>query len=322
VNRKLEGGIELGFINDRILFTLSYFRNVSSNQLINYTMPVQTGFSSILENWSAVVENKGFEFQLNTKNISSRYFTWTSSFNLSAPRNKLLKFPNITTSSYANTYVVGQPLSVYGGFKSLGVDPQTGVYQFADATGKATFSPVYPTDYIHNLGNAEVKFYGGLQNNLTYKNWDFSFFFEFRKQPGRSILSQFASPPFPIPGTMNNVPVVALDRWTKPGDQTIIQKLTTTQVGNAASNAYFNVLLNYNSSNFYTDASFIRLKNMALSYDFSSLLKRAAIDHFKLYIQGQNLLTITKYVGADPENQNLFVLPPLRTIVAGLDINF
>ncbi|MBO9573135.1 MAG: SusC/RagA family TonB-linked outer membrane protein, partial [Chitinophagaceae bacterium] len=127
--RKLQGGIDLGFWNDRILLSVTYAKNRSSNQLIQYILPLVTGFESITENFPAILENTSWEFMLNTVNLKSANLQWTSSVNLTIPQNKVVEFPNIEESSYAafgSGIIVGQPKGVLSLVTFKGLDPATG----------------------------------------------------------------------------------------------------------------------------------------------------------------------------------------------------
>ena len=218
---KLSVGLDLGFFKDRILFNSTWFRNRSSNQLLSYALPVITGNTGILENFPATVQNKGWEFTLNTKNISNKNFSWTTTLTLTIPQNKLIAFPNLSTSTYANSLIIGQPVSISQVFRYSGVDPSTGVYLFADSSGKPTSSPNYLTDRT-SLINTLPTFYGGFQNNFTYKGFHLDIFFQFVKQIKSSGLSFGSNQP---PGTFNtNQPVTMLKRWQQPGDMTTIQR--------------------------------------------------------------------------------------------------
>lgn len=108
VNKKLEFGLELGFLNNAILFNANYFKNKSDNQLINYTLPTQTGFSLVVRNFPAVVKNTGVEFELKTNNVARKDWSWNSSVNLSVINNKLVSFPGIENTSYAAFYTIAE----------------------------------------------------------------------------------------------------------------------------------------------------------------------------------------------------------------------
>ena len=308
--KKLDVALDLGFLQNGILLTVDWFNNKSSNQIINYSLPSQTGFNYVLMNFPGVVQNSGIEFSLNTKNIRGGKITWTTAFNITFEKNKLLKFPALETSSYADRYIIGKPLNAHIGPEYIGVDPVTGIYEYLDNNKNPTFNPSN-ADNVY-FGTTDPKFYGGLQNNFSYKNWQVGLLFEFRKQMGID----------PVFGTINiagmqaNQPVMVLDRWQKAGDHAMYEQYTQTFSPAAISSFYL-----INSSAKLTDASFCRLKNLSVSYTLpSAWLKSAKIEKCRFYIEGQNLFVITKYKGADPENQSLYQLPPLKRLVVGIQI--
>jgi TonB-linked SusC/RagA family outer membrane protein len=311
INHKLEGGLDLGFLNDRILFSVAYFRNRSGNQLISYKLPSQTGFPTITENFPAVIQNSGLEFTLYTKNIQSREFTWTTSLNLTIHRNKLASFPGLATSSYATSYVIGKSLSTIRVYQYLGVDENTGVFRFTDVKNDG----VLGEDDRFIIGNLEPKFYGGLQNSLSYKGWQFDLFIEFRKQLGQNYLSTVY---IMVPGTsFNNLPVALENRWRQPGDHAAFQQVTQ----DPGSDAYKAAGYFIGSSGVYGDASFIRFRNVSLSWNVpGAIVKRAHVQGCRVYMHLQNLLTITNYKGGDPESRDIYSLPPLRTFTAGIQL--
>lgn len=115
---------ELGFFKDRIFTTMEWYQNKSSNQLVGIPLPGTTGFSSMQANLDAVVQNRGFEFTLRTVNFNSGNFNWTTSFNLTVAKNKLLSYPNLASSTYSQQYRVGQPLNIQLLYKFNGVSPR------------------------------------------------------------------------------------------------------------------------------------------------------------------------------------------------------
>jgi TonB-linked SusC/RagA family outer membrane protein len=311
--KKLQVGIELGFLKDRILFTTNYVRNRSSNQLLDYPLPSLTGFGTITSNFPAIVQNTAWEFQLSTTNVSSTAFNWKSSLNLTIPKNKLAEFPDIASSTYADLLVVGQPISIQKAYRFMGVDPATGVYQFADNQGKPTFTPDPLADRTV-LINTLPKFYGGFQNSIGYKGFQADFLFQFVKQRAWGNYL-FRTIPGAFVGGINNQPVAVLNRWQKPGDRTVIQRFSQDEsLSDAAS--YFG-----NSDYASSDASFIRLKNVSLSYEIPEKWRqKARLQHCRIYAQGQNLLTITDFPGLDPESQSSAALPVLRVWTIGVQI--
>src|SRR5699024_7182406 len=106
-NKKMQVALDAGCFHDRILLTAAYYNNLAANQLVGIPLPGTTGFSSIQANLNATVENRGWEFSLQSKNFSKNDFLWTTSFNVSINRNDLVAFPGLEESTYAGRYVIG-----------------------------------------------------------------------------------------------------------------------------------------------------------------------------------------------------------------------
>jgi TonB-linked SusC/RagA family outer membrane protein len=311
---KFEGALDLGFLHDRFSISLAYYRNQSSNQLVQYKLPATTGFTTVIQNLPAVVENRGLEMALTSTNLKSNTVTWSTSLNITFPKTTLVSFPGLGLSSYASQYVEGQPLNLVYGYKYLGVDPTTGLYTVEDVNKDGTYDVL---DY-QVQGSLDPACYGGLKNSLQYKDFSFDLFFQFTKQTGRNWLGNAVYPA----GMPFNMPAEVMQRWQQEGNRVAVQKFT--QVNNSSGPAYdaFSNLLS-RSNGIYGDASFIRLKNISLSYSLSNAwTKKVGLSSFKFYVLGQNLLTFTGYTGGDPETQNYLRMPPLKTIVAGIQLMF
>ncbi|MGN7811757.1 SusC/RagA family TonB-linked outer membrane protein [Flavobacterium sp. 22076] len=305
INKKLEFAIETGFLRDRIFTTAAWYQNRSANQLVGIPLPGTTGFSSIQANLSAVVENRGLEFTVRTVNLQKAHFQWTTNFNLTFAKNKLLSFPGLEGSTYSQQYRIGEPLNILLLYKFKGVNPQTGIYDFEDVNNDGVISSPYDRQYAANLN---PKYFGGIQNQLTYKSWNLDFLFQFTKQQNRIF-------PMGTPGMMSNQQTRLTDSWQTTGDQTAYQ-IYTTGTDRDVVNANNNYLL---SNAIITDASFIRLKNIALSYTVPLTLKDTSC---KVMLQAQNLLTFTKYPDGDPEFSTIGYLPPLKVVTAGIQLTF
>lgn len=308
--RNVEFALEAGFFQNNISFTVNWFQSRSGNQIIQYTIPSQTGFTTIIQNFPGLVQNKGWEIELSSRNVSSTHFNWNTSFNLTVASNKLLAFPGLATSSYSNSYVIGEPLAIRKLYEYKGVDPQTGLYSFTDFNRNG----IIQQDDRQILKHTNPSFYGGLQNNFVIGKFEAGFFFQFVKQNG--IEPIFAS--FNPSGFNVNEPIMVLDRWRKPGDVARYQRYTATY-----GDAFNTASLVANSSAVITDASFIRLKNIFASYTVSAkTLQHLRISSVKIFVQGQNLATITRYKGPDPENQSVTAIPPLRMLTGGIHLIF
>lgn len=310
---KREIGLDLSFFKERIMLTTNYYNNRSSNQLISYRLPSISGFSTIVRNLDALIENQGWEFSLNTINVRNNDWKWESALNLTLPKNKLLSFPNLSNSAYAYYFVEGQPLNVNYGYHYLRVNPTNGLYEVEDKNK----DNVYDINDYEVLGSLDPKFYGGFSNTVSFKRFSLNVLFSFRKQRGKNYKSMLYS----NIGTLNNVPSIIQGKyWEKEGDIAELQRPSQTTFG-PIQTAYSNLFLN--SAGAYSDASFIRLKNVVLNYDLSSkFLERIGISKTRVYMQGENLLTFTGYELGDPETQNWLRTPPLRTFTLGMNLTF
>lgn len=302
---KVESALEMAFFDNRLKLSTAFYRNRSSNQLIGYQLPAITGFSSVLANLPATVENRGWEIELGGFPVRTKTFRWDSSFNLSIPKNKLLSFPGLEGSTYSNAYVVGESTSIVKLYQLQGIDPATGKYIFTDFNGDGKIASPDDNRVVENIG---VRYFGGWNNAFQYKNWDFSFLFQFVKQKNRNYNYLM-----PAPGSMNNLPVEALNVWSADNPTGTYMPYQT------AANPLLSLFQSSTAS--VSDASFIRLKNVQLGFNIP--LQSSMVDNVRIYLQGQNLVTVTKYFGLDPEFTPLpGFLPPLRTFVLGTQINF
>lgn len=304
-NKKMEIALEIGFLKDRIFVTAAWYNNRSSNQLTGMPLPGTTGFLALQSNLDATVQNRGVELTLRTVNIQKNNLSWSSNLNLTMARNTLLKFPDLESSTYSNQYVIGQPLNIQKVYHFTGVDPQTGVYTFEDVNGDGILSGIEDKTTIRDFN---PKYYGGFQNQVQYKHWELDFLFQFVKQINYNSAIYFG-----LPGSQSNQSVNVLNHWQQPGD---IAPYPVYTDGNnsAAVDAYYKY---FDSDGAISDASYIRLKNISLSYDIP--LKDLQC---KVFFEGQNVLTFTKYDGADPEFKSAGYLPPLRILSAGVKFSF
>lgn len=307
--KKLNLGADIGLFKDRVFVTANYYINHSSNNLVAYNLPAITGFTSIEKNFPAVIKNTGLELSIVSSNISSDNFSWKTNLNLTIPRNKLVSFPNLETSSFKDALVIGQPIAITKTFQYEGVNQTTGLYQFLAADGRLTSDPD-PSKDKTVIVDTQPKFFGGIQNSFSYKNFDLDFFIQYVKQKGKNNF--FGT----LPGSPYNQPIEVLNRWQKPGDNGTHQQFDEDY---STLFQYFNVL---DADRVFSDASYFRLKNISLSWRIPTAWNQAMhVKSVKLYFQGQNLLTITNYVGLDPETRSLTTLPTLRTLVFGIQAN-
>jgi TonB-linked SusC/RagA family outer membrane protein len=304
-NKKIEAAMEVGFLQDKIFLTAAWYQNRSSNQLVGIPLAGTTGFQSMQANLDAVVQNTGFEFTVRTQNFNTQNFKWTTSLNLTFARNKLISFPGLSASPYKEQYRIGKPLNIELNYNYTGIDNQKGVYLFEDINKDGIIS--FPEDR-QSVVDFNPQYFGGLQNVLSYRRLKLDFLFQFVKQDTRSYYNGVA-------GQMSNQPESAVVSWIKPGDIASQQIYTSGYNGDAVTANY----LFRQSIGSITDGSFIRLKNIALSYDLPLNMKSTQC---QIILQGQNLLTFTKYKDGDPEFIGSRSLPPLKIITAGIQLTF
>lgn len=303
VNRKMELGIALGFLEHHIGLEVNWYRNRSSNQLVGYPLPSITGFTTVQANLPATVENRGLEIELSTKNFQSRNFEWQTFLNISIPRNELISYPSLEQSSYANVYRVGHPLNISLLYEYDGLDPETGFYTVTDANDDGRLDYDDRT-VIQDWGR---DFFGGFSNNMRYKNFSIRFLWEFVQQEGSMALFNAGQL-----GMQRGELIEAL------GETSAIQRVSASP---QASIAYSRAL---NTELAVVDASFIRLKTLSVTYFFPNrFIEQTNLERAKIFLNGQNLYTLTDYNGIDPEMPQRGVsFAGLRTITAGVQLQF
>jgi TonB-dependent starch-binding outer membrane protein SusC len=323
LKKSLNVAMDLGMFHDRVLLNATWYRDREGNQLGGYLLPGQSGFSQVLENLPDNVQNAGWEFAATSNQIKTQHFSWSTTFNITFNRNKLLSFPNLAGSSYAYQYVVGKPVSEVMGYRFNGVNPQTGVFEYLNSKGQPTNNPnsalVSQGGDAAPIADQEVKYMGGFGNTFTYRHISLYFFFQFSSQEAPNYMSTVYSR-YPPGIAVDNQPVQVLNYWKNPGDHASFEKLTSSY-GTAAGIAggFFN-----QSSGAYSNDTYARLKTVALSWSLpDAYLKKAHMQGARIYINAQNLLTFTNYKVADPEEfADYTIVPVQRTIVCGLNFNF
>ncbi|SHN45520.1 SusC/RagA family TonB-linked outer membrane protein [Chitinophaga sp. CF418] len=291
---------------------LSIYRNCSTNQLVQSALPGGTGFQSITANIPAKVENTGIELDISHTLIKNNKLIWKTDFNITIPKTKLKAYPDLESSPYAFRLAIGQSLDSRFLYSYIGVDKNTGLYQFAQRKNDGVLNKFdqVPVSFTPS-------FYGGWNNRIQYRRFSAEVFVYFVKQKGYRATGPATVGMFLSSGA--NQPVKYLDYWRYPGDDAPYQKPSTSVDANAANTRYTN------STAMVGDASFLRLKSLCISYTLSeSTLKKLKVSDAKIYVQGQNLFTLTKFDGMDPETSKPLQtpsLPPLKTINIGLQIS-
>jgi TonB-dependent starch-binding outer membrane protein SusC len=314
ITKKLEAGTELGFLDDKINFSAVYYRNRSGNQLLNTALPYTSGFVSISTNIPALVENSGWEFTFLSNNIQKKGFKWSTSANISLPKNKLVEFDGLENTTFKDVYIVGQPISSKRVYRTDGVDPNTGLLKMLNKDGVVTLSTLLtPKDQTIVINTAPTMS-AGLSNNLSYKGFELNFFVQYVKKKSLAVSPR-------MPGFLFNVPEDYLDRWQRPGDIAKYPKFTQSFNNYEIYNTY-DLTGSGRTDIAWENGSYLRLKNVAIAWNFSSkITKKIGLNYLRVYGQGQNLLTFTRYKGFDPETVNL-AAPPMKIFTVGFQTSF
>jgi TonB-dependent starch-binding outer membrane protein SusC len=287
-------GIDYGLFQGRIRGSVDVFRRLSKDLLLNQSLPQISGFNNITKNVGEVL-NEGFEFEVNTTNLDFSGFTWETNFNITLLRNEVVSLFDDLEVLPGNLGIrVGYPLGTNTGNPYAGVNPANGRPMHYDINGNITY--LRTAADIVPLGHQDFSdMYGGFTNTFRYKGIELSAFFMY--DYGRTIGNVQNFRMADNGGVLRNSNVYYYNnRWTTPGQITDVPRPANNRAENSRISTYQTL------NRFYEDASFIRLKQVTLSYNLpSSLLSRFKISNVRLYAQAINLLTWTKWTGYDPE---------------------
>lgn len=315
---QLDIGADLSILNDRLTVNLDYYSKKTTDLLLDRPIPSSSGYTFITSNIGEM-ENKGFELGLNGDVIDGTNFKWNAMLNISANRNKVTKLYNdqpIPPSGRGNNYVeVGEPIGIFYGYVALGVDPTTGDMVFDDLNGDGEVTTSDQT----KIGDPHPDFIGGFTNNFSYKNWDLNVFLQFSE--GNDIFNGSRIYIESMKGNDNQTTNI-LNRWKQPGDIAQVPRATNNDPNNN----------NRISSRFIENGSYLRIKNIKLSYKFNKdWIEKIYLTNLSLYFTVQNLYTFTKYSGMDPEvnyagqddlrmGTDFFTYPQATTFIFGINL--
>lgn len=323
-------GVDVSVLKSRINFSMDAYMKKTTDLLLNVPTPRSTGFDFALQN-AGSLQNKGLEFQLNTRNFINE-FKWETDFNISFNRNKVTALQgieifgaNIANRDEVSYTSVGQPIGMLYGYVYTGVDPETGDALYLTNDGTSTNTPSSGDRRI--IGDPNPDFIYGLTNTFSYKNFGLSVFLQ--GSQGNDIYNGTRVESEGMTDAKNQT-VAVLDRWTTPGQVTDVPRAMADNIANSR-----------NSTRFVENGSYMRVKSATLSYNLpESLLSKWKISNIRLYVTGENLFTITNYKGFDPEvnaftgvndptqNKNTFIgidygtYPQTRNVIFGVNVSF
>lgn len=346
-------GVDLGMLKDRINLTVDWYNKITSDLLLQATLVPSSGYGSVMKNIGKV-QNQGMEFTLNTTNIQTKKFKWTTNFNISFNRNKVLELAenqlamlnngffdqNFTSPNYIAK--VGYPIGMMYGYlyentyKVEDFDFDGTLYTLkpgiARYTSENNTQPGYPKYADINkdgiidsndqtfIGRGDPIHMGGFTNNFEYKGFDLSVFFQWSY--GANILNanRLMFEGYNKRKDLNQYASFA-NRWTFDNQDSNIPRVSAS-----SSNGLF-------SSRIIEDGSYLRLKTISLGYTINpKMLKRIKLSNARVYVSGQNLFTLTNYSGYDPEvsirntaltpNLDFSAYPRASSFNMGLNLSF
>jgi hypothetical protein len=319
-------GLEAAFLKDRISLEFNVYKRYTRDLLLNQEVPGTSGFATRLTNIGNLT-NRGVELSITSNNVVTRSFRWTTTLNASANRNKITNLGGQVLGGDVNKAMEGQPLGIFVAREFAGADPQNGDALYYKNTLKADGSRDRTTTNDYNaaedvvIGDPNPDYIYGFGNTLSYKGVDLDILLQGVQgnqlyNSGGQYMSASASNGF------DNQTVDQLRAWKQPGDVTDVPEARLFYANGTDP-----------SSRYISNGSYLRVKSVSLGYSLpASILSRVKIDRLRVYVRAQNLVTITKYKGWDPEvnadwsadniNQGLdfYSAPQFKTIVFGLSL--
>lgn len=325
-NSVLNLGVDFGLMNNRLTGTFEWFNRKSANLLFDVPLPISTGTASVYQNIGAM-KNVGVELQLGYLAIKQHDFRWKVDVNLTHFKNTITKLP---PKQEKNGIISGTKKLLVGGSiydfwlpEFAGVDASTGdalyYMDIKDADGKVT-SSVITSQYsqasssLHKFGSALPKVAGGLNNTFSYKGFDLSILTTF-SYGGKFYDGNYAGIMHRgSPGTSWSTDI--LKRWQKPGDVTNVPRLQYSVANNDGA-----------SSRWLIDGSWLNIKNVTLSYNFSKNLNNLLnLSGGQFFVSVDNAYLWTAKKGSDPQRSFAgtadATYTPFRTMTLGATVNF
>jgi TonB-linked SusC/RagA family outer membrane protein len=314
-------------ILDKVRVSVEYYNRLTKDLLMNEPTSLTTGFSSILSNIGQM-RNRGVELELVSPIVNKKDFNWTSSFNISGNRNKILVLDGVQQSIISGSQIrmVGKPYNTFYLREFAGIDPADGMTWFYTNTLDADGN--YVKEKTKDLNTANMiplesvypKVVGGFINNFKYRFIDLGFTFTY-SLGGYSYDSGAGK--LDKEGTTNgldgNIPTYYSKRWRKPGDISIY--------GIYIANNKWDMADGYSNSRRIHSTDHIRLKNISLGITLPTrITDYLKLEKVRIFASSTNLWTLAKWKMYDPEVGNDGVMayqtPQLKTVIFGLDINF
>lgn len=308
--RNMDLGLDFGLFKDRITGEFSYYRKTTKGALINGGISPSTGFGSGYLNVGEIL-NEGVELSLNTTNIQSKNFKWVTRLNVSKNYNEVVSLDGLTPDAVGggtnDTRIAeGYPIGTNFLVRFKGVDPNDGLPIWLDKDGFET--KTFSLDNRVPVGKILPDYVGGLTNTFSFKGFELNTLFTFAI--GGNLYDASAKRQLGVV-TDWNIRTDIANRWRKPGDIADFPRLTMSPGTYSGLSSEWQ----YNSTMFLYDATFVRLREVTLSYALpANFANKLRLQNLRLFATGMNLLTFSKYPGGDPEIARDFENPQDRNM--------
>ena len=305
-------GFDLGVWNNRIRVITDVYNKVTDNLFVNQPQSITSGFYNMFLN-SGSMRNRGIEMDVQGDVIRRKDFTWTVGVNFAYNKNVItdLGAAGEFTQGQSQIVRVGLPYGSHYAPKWAGVDPANGDPLYYDRSGNKTTNYNETALSVAEFGTYIPPFTGGINTAVNWKGFYLNALFTFADKAMRYLNEDYynENPSF---ASSNQSKRMLYDRWKKPGDNAILPRIT-------AARGF--------SSKDIQDASYIRLRNVNIGYNFPKEIMTHIrfVQGIQVFAQAQNLYTWTKWKSFDPENNNgegMFDYPSARTYTFGLNVNF
>lgn len=315
-NLNFNVGLDLSFLNNRISAEVEYFQRQSKDLILNRNLAPSLGYSSVIDNIGKM-KNYGWEFTVTGYPIHTEDWKLKLSINATTYKNKITELPYANTWSGNRKFVKGGSMYDYYLVEWAGVNPENGEPQWykVNADGTKEKTSTYPSESINKVkaGSSLPKVSGGFSTTLNYKQFELSALFSY--VIGGKIYNSDKVQLLNRGSAGANYSTDMLDRWTPENTNTDIPRMTT----NPSS------IWTSASTRFFVDRSFLRLKNVSLSYTLPSTLVRSlGLKNVNVFAQGENLFLLHKEQGLDPEQNfegtTYYRYPAMRTISFGFNV--
>lgn len=305
-----DAALEVGLLKDRITMEVGVYRKYSRDVLLNVNVPPSTGFTNYWDNVAEIL-NRGVELHIRSRNIVGRKFNWSTDFNIARNYNELVDIGPYTPDAVSggtndSRVIVGKPVGSFFLVEFSHVDPNNGLPVYLDLEGNETYD--YDNALRKYVGDGLPRFVGGITNNFSFGNWDLTALMTFAL--GAKIFDSSAKRQLGVVTDWNMRDEI-FDRWRQPGDVTTFPRLTLDETTYGLPSGF----PWWNTSLFVYDASFIRMRNLALAYNFPNMkIGNRDVYGLRVAFNVTNLFTLTDFPGLDPEVVRDFEDPQDRNL--------